>query len=132
VKEDFSTAGIRIISPRENGEVSGHLIVSGRYKNKPCISRLQLFVMGQTGEKGYYPQGVAIYDNNTEKTWRAECHIGGPSGTTATIVAALVGIDGKALCNYYGKIGQLVQQWHPIDNLTSDIIEMDRVNVVKK
>jgi hypothetical protein len=123
--------GVKINYPHHGEKIDGFLIVSGRYKNKPSGARLQLLVKPD-GAKGFYPQGVAAFDSNLEKTWRAECWVGGDSGTSATIVAALVGPDGQALFDYYKKVGESLGKWPSIDNLTSDIEEVDSVSVTRK
>ncbi len=130
-KEESLATGIKITSIRDDAKVDRFFTVSGTYKNTPSNKRLQLFVIAPKGESGYWPQGVATFDNG-DKTWRAEVHVGGNSGDTATIIAAVVGPEGQALCNYYKKVGDKTQQWPSIDVLTSDISEVDRVKVVRK
>lgn len=130
--DDVAGTGIQITSIREGDAVGEYSIISGRYKNKPSKSRLQLYVYWPEGEKGYYPQGIATYDNNPEKTWRAECNLGGHPGAKVTIVAAMVGPDGQALFDYYRKVGERLHHWTSIDSLTSDIVSVDSVKVTRK
>jgi hypothetical protein len=129
--EDVAYVGVRITSPHSDDKVDEFFIVSGRYKNKPSKARLQLFVKPEGG-MGFYPQGIATYDSNPDKTWRAECHVGGVSGASTILVAALVGPDGQILFDYYKKVGDRLGKWPSIDNLTSDIEELDRVSVTRK
>lgn len=129
--EDVADVGVKITCPHHGDKVDGFFIVSGRYKRKPSRARLQLLVKPD-GAKGFYPQGVAAFDSNPEKTWRAECWVGGASGASASVVAALVGPDGQILFDYYRKVGESVGKWPSIDNLTSDIEEVDSVSVTRK
>jgi hypothetical protein len=127
-KESLPT-GIKITSPRSGDAVDKWFTVSGVFKNRPANARLQLAVISGSG--ALWPQGIATFDDEN-KTWNAQVHIGGNPGNEAIVVATVVGGEGQALFDYYSKVGKETNEWPPIDKLTSDVTEVDRMKVFLK
>jgi hypothetical protein len=121
--------GFRITYPRAGDIVKSIITVTGTYKKIATDGQVQLYTTAPNGKSAYWPQGIVVFEKNAEKTWRAECHVGEESGYKVTIVAAFLGEDGKALFDYYGKVGNELKEWPSIEWLPSDIITIDMITV---
>jgi hypothetical protein len=126
------TFGIRIISPKAGEEVGIDYEISGTYKVKPPESRVIQIFQGPPGTSEYWPMTEAniTFDVN-RKTWHSHAHTGGGPGPRDVIVT-VSGKAGQALCSYYEKVGKETGQWPSIVTLTPDIVECDRITIVRK
>jgi hypothetical protein len=124
--------GIMIDSPRPGSVMDGTFTVSGTYRSLPPADSL-ILIDEATDQKNYWPSSYPIQINQTLQTWSGEFYLGGNSGDKANVNIALVGKSGRALYEYYLKVGKDTNgNWPSISVLTDDIKFCDKVEVVKK
>jgi hypothetical protein len=131
-KMSCDTYGIRIISPKAGEEVGIDYEISGTYQVKPPESRIIQIFQGPPGTSEYWPMTEAnITFDPSRKTWHSHARSGGVPGRRDVIVT-VSGKAGQALCSYYEKVGKETGQWPSIVTLTPDIVECDRITIVRK
>ena len=127
--------GIRIKSPsRDHTEHSDAVKLVGGYKVKPPSQSLRLLIASEDKTQ-YWPHRIIEQFDEGEKEWFASASLEQPkSGEKygVLIILALVGPTGKALWDYYYKIGQKHRVWEPLYPLPPDVIECDEVHVLKQ
>lgn len=121
-----SKYGVEIVSPNKMQiqEVRNPMDISGKYRNLKNVS-IQCFAV-YNGE--YWPvlkPGSLIINQGN---WHAKLSFGGDTGPR-TIISAVSGKSGLALCEYYWKVGEETGEWPSIRTLAPDIVECDRVTV---
>lgn len=125
---DVASYGIRITYPADKGTAeSSECTISGTYSRKPPVA-LRLFVVSASGQ--YWPQSdVQLHPNRGE--WTGTVYLGGTPPVAQNIMVALVGKNGRVLCDYYDTVGVRLKEWPSIQVLTDDIIECDRIQVTR-
>lgn len=131
-----SSNGIRITDPRPNDQVDKAFEVRGECKDIPEGVEVWVFTMAGTGrDTRYWPQKRAVVDGTT---WQSQVYgLGGKTGDRRKIGCFIVGECGQVLVRYYHTAGREnskdgIQRWVGINELTSDIIQCDSVEVIVK
>lgn len=125
--EDANRVGMEITYPKDGQTIYGEFAVEGKFKNRPTVPDVRAFV-ASTSDKRIWPQGSVVF-NTKRKTWSCEVNLWEhPKNETCIFIAGL-GKDGTILCNYYGVVGTLAH-WPPLPELTSDVVEYDRVMII--
>jgi hypothetical protein len=128
--EDY---GVEILSPEPGQPVDAGrgLIVRGTFREKPPYERMKLFEVDSNGE--YYPLKAKIASAGNQNGWQARVPAAGRLGDPLTIMVAIMGDGGRALCDYYEKVWQAYggKCSKPITTLTPDIHQCCRVTVVR-
>jgi len=122
--------GLEIQSHEHRDLIDYEVVVSGTYKVKPPDGSVVLLEMNPDS-RHYWFKDFATFDEG-RKRWRAKGRIGAPSGETRELIVAVIGKNGKALRDYYFKVGRRTNQWPGIETLTTDVIECAKVTVIKK
>ncbi len=129
--EDY---GIEILSPSNSQVIDARydLTVQGTFKKKPPFGSTKVFVIDDNNE--YYPQLGKVNFIGNQNRWKVRVNAQGLSGTPLTVMVAVMGANGQALCDYYEKIHREFEgaESLPITTLTRDIYECDRVTVVRR
>jgi hypothetical protein len=119
--------GIKIISPQDGDSVSGPVPVLGTFVIEPPDEGVQLFNISPD-QRHYWPQGPQnIKIDPVKKTWSGKSWVLGDT----FIMVAIIGKAGRVLCDYYLKVGRETGSWPPLEQLTDDIYECDRIWVRK-
>jgi hypothetical protein len=115
-------------------EYTDEVQILGGYKLEPPNKSLRLLVVSEDKSK-YWPNRIVENFDEHKKEWSASVSLdtskpGEEYGVL--IVAALVGPAGKALWDYYSKVGNTHGVWEPLHPLPPDTIECAEVPVTKK
>jgi hypothetical protein len=119
--------GIKITSPQSGAKVWGAFNVTGTYVNNPPDDSVLLLLKSPAGD--YFPQRKVIIDR-TQRTWQGEIILGDDTRKDFVIIVSTIGNNGRALFNYFTKVGEETAHWPAIEKLTDDIVECDRVSVI--
>lgn len=123
--------GITITSHTNGAIVGERFPVSGSYRVKPPQDSL-LLINKSPDSAEYWPSASPVQINETLQTWSGEFYIFGAPPKKADIIVAVVGKSGRALYEYYVKVGNKTNSWESINILTDDVIECDRITVEKR
>ena len=126
-----SDYGIRITSPTSGATVGERFEVSGSFEVQPPEGSVILIVKSPDRSE-YWPSSTPVEIDPVLRTWGSEAFIFGDPPLNQDIVVAITGRSGRALLEYYLKVGQQTGQWHSINILTDDIQICDRASVTKK
>jgi hypothetical protein len=118
--------GIRITSHQSGAKTWGTFAVTGIYVKDPPVDGILLLLKSPAGD--YFPQKEVIVDH-AQKTWQGEVSLGDGSGKEFVIIVSIMGNNGRALFDYFTKVGTETGRWPAIVKLTDDIVECDRVSV---
>ena len=129
IKCDFYA--IQINSPKTDAVIEGTFMVNGSYRFLPPPDSL-ILLNEAVGEAEYWPSSAAIQVNETLQTWRGEFYLSGATGSKANVDIALVGRSGRAIYEYYLKVGDNTGQWPSIRILPDDTKICDTVRVTRK
>ncbi len=122
-----SKYGIKIVTPADYDWVDSAFLVNGTYENLPKNHHIWVSTFGIVSDskgnktKHYWAQEKATTENG--KWYSRVYNIGGVSGETKEFLVLVVGKEGQALIKHFKDAGNETQQWYPIKELTSDIIE---------
>jgi len=119
--------GIKITEPAVGySAVNGQVILEGTFSERPPQDSVQLFV---TNEELWWPQRRdRIEFKSALRTWSSI--IATEGGIFITV--SMIGESGRVLTDYFHQAGDVTLQFPGIKELTSDIIECDRVFVGKQ
>jgi hypothetical protein len=123
--------GIKITSPSDNTLVEGTVKVSGSYIKKPANDSF-ILVVKDADSSQYWPSSYTVQFDETLKEWNGEAY---PSGNNKkyVIYAFTVGKSGRALYEYYKKVGKNTSgNWQSIVSLTDDYVECAHITVTTK
>lgn len=121
--------GIKITSPQSGTKVWQTFNVQGTYVNEPPADSILLMLKAPAGD--YFLQRMVMIDR-AQRTWQGEVVLGNDSGKNFTIVVSRIGNDGRALFDYYTKVGNATKSWPAVETLTEDMLVCDRVDVVNE
>jgi hypothetical protein len=121
--------GIKVTSPVQGAAMGGEFDVSGSYTARPPENSIVLIYASPTGQE-YWPQSIAQIDP-TYKTWSGKFLIAGSPPQQAAIIVAIMGTSGRALFDYYMKVGRETGNTPAITRLTDDVVECARISVVR-
>jgi hypothetical protein len=119
--------GIKITSPQSGAKAWGAFMVKGNYVNDPPVGGVLLLLKAPAGD--YFPQKEVIIDY-AQRAWQGEISLGDGSGKDYVIIVSIMGNNGRALFDYFTKVGTETGRWPAIVKLTDDIVECDRVSIV--
>lgn len=119
--------GIKITSPQSGAKVWGTYNVTGTFVNDLPDDRVLLLLKAPAGD--YFPQRTVIVDRE-QRTWRGEIALGDGFGKDFEIIVSIMGDNGKALFDYFTKVGKETGKSPAIVKLTDDMMECDRVSIV--
>ncbi len=122
--------GIKVTSPTSGASVGGQFPVSGSFTSKPPEGSL-LIIVKSLDSSDYWPSSTPVQINEVSRTWSGEASIFGNPPVRQEIIAMVVGKSGRALYDYYLKVGNKTQDWESINALTDDAMECDRIVVEK-
>lgn len=119
-----SECGVRIVFPRDAYAVEGPrtVEVSGTYARRLPNTRLQIF-NASSDRLQWWPQVSPVQFDELKKTWTGSSYV---QNDTYVVVMA-VGAAGRALCDYYAKVGRETGHWPSLELLPEDIVECDRI-----
>jgi hypothetical protein len=121
--------GIKITYPQDAAEVGQEVEVLGTYETRPPDNLIRVLEHSPTSQH-YWPKRYATF-NSKQKTWSATTRVGGNPNDKRVIVVASIGEGGRALFDYYEKVGKETKQWIGIRTFPSDVKECDRI-IVKR
>jgi hypothetical protein len=139
LREDY---GIKFTSPSHHKEVGDRFDVEGVYRIKPPVDIVLAIFEYSPNSRQYYPKRLAHFDENL-KMWKAPTiGIGGDPGDERIIAAVIMGEEGLSLWDYSDKLTKIIHQIRDkhnekvrvpgLANLTSDMLECDRVTVRRR
>ena len=119
--------GIKIVSPRDGEEVQEVFQVSGTYINKPPQEYILTYTT-TTGKNQFWPQ-YEVQLNESKQSWVGQCDLRGEPPREAYCAVVVVGDAGRAMFDYYWKVGNEQDVWVPFDKVTDDTEVCDIVYV---
>jgi hypothetical protein len=123
--------GISITSPGDGASVSEQVPVYGSYTVKPPEGSLLLMVKSPDSSD-YWPSSTPVSIDETLQRWEGEVKILGTPPIKQEVLVIMVGKSGRALYEYYVKVGNKTNNWESINILTDDITVCDAITVEKK
>jgi hypothetical protein len=117
--------GVRITSPVAGTAVAGHVEVSGVYAVEPPPG--SLFLVNASPDGPYYWPcvGRPIEVLPSRRAWRGSTLV----NSDTRIIILTIGASGRALFDFYEKVGKETDRWVSISRLTPDVVEHDQVVV---
>ena len=116
---------LRITSPVAGAAVAGHVEVSGVYAVEPPPDSLFLINASPDGPYYWPCVGRPIEILPSRRAWRGSTFV----NSDTRIIIVTLGASGRALFDFYEKVGKETDRWVCISRLTSDVIEHDQVVV---
>ncbi len=121
---------IKITSPPSNTVFEEEVVeISGSYSVEPP-GEIVLFTIVPPGGHNYWPQDPVRVDVRN-KSWRGKLWLVGEPPIALDAMVAIMGESGRTLYDYYWKVGEETGEWPAIEKLTDDIVECDRISVVR-
>jgi hypothetical protein len=121
---------IKITSPSSNTVFEEEVVeISGSYSVEPP-GEIVLFTIVPPGGHNYWPQDPVRVDVRN-KSWQGKLILVGEPPIELDAMVAIMGESGRALYDYYWKVGGETGEWPAIEKLTDDIVECDRISVVR-
>lgn len=123
---------IHITSPLTDTKVrQGVIDVIGTYRGDPPAGGIVIIVRLPGGSQNW-PSSTPVQTDPILGVWKGSASLGGEPPQSYRIAVAFVGKSGRALVEYYNKIGRETGQWPAIEVLPDDIEICDEVSVVKE
>lgn len=107
-------------------KANGVMSVMGTYVDAPPVDNVLLILKSSAGD--YFFQKPILIDPG-QRTWQGEITLGDDARKDFVILVSLMGNNGKALFNYYNKVGAETGRWPAIETLTDDIEVCDRRSI---
>jgi hypothetical protein len=127
-----SDYGIRLTSPSNDARVQAGVIeVRGSLAKDPTTGSIVVIIRSPDGSLNW-PSSTPVQTDPILNVWKGKAALGGEAPQNYRIAVALVGKSGRALLEYYNKVGQETGQWPAIEVLPDDIEICDQVSVVKE
>jgi hypothetical protein len=121
---------LRITQPLEGATVETRVQVVGTYERMPEEDSVML-IEQSTRSGQYWFKRQPVFDNDS-KRWFADWNITGSTNRDVFIYVAVLGKAGRALAEYYFRVGETTQQWPGIKTLPPDVVMCDHVRVIRK
>ena len=121
--------GIKITFHQDGAEVGQEIEALGTYETRPPDNLIRILEHSPVSHH-YWPKRYVTI-NVKQKTWSATTRVGGSPNDKRLIVVASVGDGGRALFDYYDKVGNELKQWVGIRTFPPDVKECDRI-IVKR
>jgi hypothetical protein len=119
--------GIKITSPQTGTKAWDAIMVTGTYVNEPPDDSVLLLLKSPAPD--YFPQRMVVLDR-AQRTWQGEVNLGNDPRRDFVITVSTIGNNGRALFDYFTKVGNELGGWPAIVKLTDDMVECDRVAII--
>lgn len=121
---------LKITHPLEGTTVETKMQVDGTFERRPEEGSVML-IEQSTRSGQYWFKRQPVFDDASNR-WFADWNITGSTNREVFIYVALLGKAGRALAEYYFRVGEATQQWPGIITLPPDIVMCDHVRVMRK
>lgn len=121
---------LKITHPLEGATVETKMQVDGTFERRPEEGSVML-IEQSTRSGQYWFKRQPVFDDGS-KRWFADWNITGSTNREVFIYVAVLGKGGRALAEYYFRVGETTQQWPGITTLPPDVVLCDHVRVMRK
>lgn len=119
---------IKIESVTPDKDAKTRLRARGSFSAVPENESVHLFYV-ERNNLGYWHQSEVKFDS-INRFWTGEVYVSENPPKDSYIMVAIVGKCGKALIDYFHKVGRETRQYPSMDSLTDDISECDRFPII--